>query len=137
MQLLFLACAGGAIGAGLRFLVNQAFVRAAASGAGMIDGIPVFPWSTMTVNIAGGFLMGAAFVFIHERLGGAPEWRTFLTTGILGGFTTFSAFSLDMLTLLESGGVLSPRFLFYVLGSVLLAFAALLAGHWLARAVLT
>jgi len=135
MKLLLLAASGGAVGAGARYLVNQAFVRAAA-GAGSIGGVPLFPWSTMTVNIAGGFLMGALVVLISERLGGSQEWRTFLATGILGGFTTFSAFSLDMLTLLESGGPASPRFLFYVAGSVLMAFAALLAGQWIARMVL-
>ena len=132
MRLLFLAAAGGGIGAGARYLVNQAFTVPPISA-----GVPAFPWSTMTVNIVGGFLMGVVFVLVGERLGGAPEWRIFLATGILGGFTTFSAFSLDMLTLLQEDGVFGPRFLFYVLGSVLLAFAALLVGLWLARAVLT
>ena len=135
MKLLLLAALGGAIGAGARHLVNQAFARA-ASGAGGIGGIAVFPWSTMTVNVVGAFLMGVLVVIIHERLGGSQEWRTFLTTGILGGFTTFSAFSLDMLALIESSGGASPRFIFYVAGSVLFAFAALLAGQWIARSVL-
>ena len=135
MKLLLLASAGGAIGAGARYLVNQAFVRN-LSGADVAAGMPVFPWATMTVNVVGGFLMGLLVVVIGERLGGAPEWRTFLTTGILGGFTTFSAFSLDMMTLLSHDGVLGPRFLFYVFGSVLLAFMALLAGLWFARTVL-
>lgn len=135
MPLVLLAAAGGAIGAACRFLVNQAFVRW-AEGADVIDGVPVFPWSTLTVNVAGGFLIGAFVVLIGEKLGGSPEWRTFLTTGVLGGFTTFSAFSLDMLTLMSHEGVLGPRFLFYVLGSVVLAFVALIAGMALARAVL-
>lgn len=131
MKLLLLASAGGAIGAGARYLVNQAFL-----GSPLVAGVPAFPWSTMAVNIAGGFFMGIVFVFIGERLGGAPEWRVFLATGILGGFTTFSAFSLDMLTLMTHDGAFGPRFLFYVFGSVLLAFAALLAGLWLARTVI-
>ena len=80
----------------------------------------------MTVNIAGGFLMGALFVIIHERLGGSPEWRTFLTTGILGGFTTFSAFSLDAVELFERGQF--TALLFYVVGSVVLSILALVVG---------
>jgi fluoride exporter len=134
-MLLLLAAAGGAIGAAARFLVNQAFA-ARVSSSEIIDGVPVFPWATMTVNIIGGFLMGIVIVLLQERLGGSPEWRTFLATGILGGFTTFSAFSLDMLTLMTHEGILGPRFLIYVVGSVLLAFGALLAGLTAARAVL-
>ncbi len=131
MKLLLIASAGGAIGTAARFLVNQAF-----AGPQVSSGVPVFPWSTMTVNVVGGFLMGVVFVIAGERLGGSPEWRTFLATGILGGFTTFSAFSLDMLTLVTHEGAFGPRFLVYVFGSVLLAFAALALGMWLARAVI-
>lgn len=131
MYLLLLACAGGAIGAGVRFLVNQAF-----AGPQIVDGGSVFPWATMTVNVTGGFLMGALFVTLNQRLGGSAEWRTFLATGVLGGFTTFSAFSLDMLNLFTDGG-LSFKFLGYTAGSVVLAFAALAAGMALARAVLS
>lgn len=130
MQLLFLASAGGAIGAGLRFLVNQAFAGAQTAGGQL-----AFPWATMTVNVAGGLLMGFLAVFIGERLGGSAEWRTFLATGILGGFTTFSAFSMDMLNLMTEDGI-SLRFLAYTVGSVVLAFTALMAGMTLARAVL-
>ncbi|MGL4396872.1 MAG: fluoride efflux transporter FluC [Hyphomicrobium sp.] len=132
MNLLFLACAGGALGAGARFLVNQAFAAPAVA-----RGVAVFPWPTMIVNVVGGFLMGVVVVLVNERLGGAPEWRTFLATGILGGFTTFSAFSLDMMHLMSDGGALSVRFLAYTVGSVVLAFAALLSGLCVARAVLT
>lgn len=135
MKLLLLAASGGAIGAAARYLVNQGFVRF-ASGADVVGSMPVFPWATMTVNIVGGFLMGFMFVLIGQRLGGSPEWRTFLTTGILGGFTTFSAFSLDMLTLVSHDGVVGPRFLFYVMGSVVFAFVALALGMWTARMVL-
>ena len=129
MHLLLLASLGGAIGAGLRFLVNQAF-----AGPEIVRGVSVFPWATFTVNVAGGFLMGLVFVVVNERLGGSHEWRTFLATGILGGLTTFSAYSLDMLVLTEGG--IGLRFLAYTAGSVVLAFAALTAGMWLARTVL-
>lgn len=130
MYLLLLASAGGAIGAGLRYLVNAAF-----AGPETARGALAFPWATMTVNVVGGFVMGVIVVFVAERLGGSAEWRTFLATGVLGGFTTFSAFSLDMLTLLTDGG-LGTRFFFYTIGSVVLAFAALAAGMALSRAVL-
>ncbi len=130
MKLLLLASAGGAIGAGLRFLVNQAFAGPQISGGA------AFPWATLTVNVAGGFLMGVVFVYVGERLGGSPEWRTFLATGILGGLTTFSAYSLDMMNLLTADGM-SARFLAYTLGSVVLAFAALAFGLWLTRTLLT
>lgn len=111
MKLLLLASTGGAIGAGARYLVNQAF-----AGPQIVRGALVFPWPTLTVNVLGGFLMGFLAIFITERLGASPEWRVFLTTGILGGFTTFSAYSLDMMNLYTDGG-LSLRFLAYTAGS--------------------
>ncbi len=131
MRLLLLASAGGAIGAGARYLVNRAF-----AGSEIVAGVTVFPWATLTVNVVGGFLMGIVFVLVGERLGGSPEWRAFLVTGILGGLTTFSAYSLDMLTLYTGDG-LGLRFLAYTIGSVIMAFVALMAGLWLARTVLT
>lgn len=131
MKLLLLASAGGAIGAGARYFVNQLLGIPAVAG-----GPIAFPWATLTVNCVGGFLMGVVFVLVSERLGGSQEWRVFLATGILGGFTTFSAYSLDTL-LLYSGDGLSGRLLFYVAGSVVFSFLALLAGLWLSRTLLT
>ena len=131
MHLLLLAAFGGAIGAGLRYLVNQAL-----AGPDIVGGVAVFPWPTLTVNVAGGFLMGVVFVLVNERLGGSPEWRTFLATGILGGLTTFSAYSLDMMNLFIDQGM-SLRFLAYTAGSVVVAFLALAAGLALTRIVLT
>lgn len=120
---------GGALGAGLRYLVNTAF------GPVLQAGTVSFPWATFTVNITGGFLMGLVYVIVGEKLGGSPEWRVFLATGILGGFTTFSAYSLDMLLLYTSDG-LGPRLAIYTLGSVVMAFAALVCGLWFARTLL-
>jgi fluoride exporter len=127
MKLLLLASAGGAIGAGLRFLVNQFF---AARIPETSNGVLAFPWATFSVNVVGSFLMGVVYVFVSERLEGSPEARTFLATGILGGLTTFSAFSLDMLML---SAPFSPKFIVYVVGSVALSFAALLLGIWMTR----
>ena len=85
MRLLILATVGGALGSGARHLVNIGFARAFG---------PQFPWATLTVNVVGSFLMGLLADMILRRFGGSVEMRTFLATGILGGFTTFSAFTL-------------------------------------------
>jgi fluoride exporter len=130
MKLLLLASAGGAIGAGLRHLVNQGFDAYAMIGVSR--GGTMFPWATLSVNVIGSFFMGVVFVLVNERLGGSPEARTFLATGILGGLTTFSAFSLDILMLMD-GSAFAPKAVAYVVGSVALSFAALLAGIWITR----
>ncbi len=110
---------GGALGSSARFLVNI--------GAGRMLGFG-FPWGTLIVNIAGSFIMGMLMVFLLER--GARSVPFFMS-GILGGFTTFSAFSLDAVTLYQRGqaGLAGA----YVVGSVVLALAALASGMALAR----
>ena len=86
--------AGGAIGAGLRHLVNIGAIRLLGIG---------FPWGTLTVNIAGSFLMGLLIEALALRYSGSLELRAFLATGLLGGLTTFSAFSLDFAIQLQRG----------------------------------
>jgi fluoride exporter len=125
MRLLLLATVGGAIGAGARHLVNVGFVRWLG---------PNFPWSTMVIDIVGSALMGVVVTLIALRFGGSPELRTFLATGILGGFTTFSAFSLDAYNLLTRGDTLAAAL--YVIASVALSIAGLVVGLTLARQVL-
>ena len=95
MKLLVLVSAGGAIGAALRFLTYQAFAGHAVARSRR----PIFPWATLAVNVVGSFLMGLAMVTILERFDGSAELRAFIMAGILGGFTTFSAFSLDAVDL--------------------------------------
>jgi fluoride exporter len=124
MRLLILATLGGAIGSGARHLVNISLTRALG---------PAFPWATLTVNVVGSFLMGFLIDMIMRRFGGSPEMRTFLATGILGGFTTFSAFSLDISTLLARDEILTA--LIYVLASVAISLLALYAGLALSRAL--
>jgi fluoride exporter len=127
MKLLLLASAGGALGAGARFLISQAFASPA-----LVRGVTVFPWPTFAINVAGSFLMGLAVVIIAERFGNDPETRTFFMTGILGGFTTFSAFSLEAFDLFVSR---TPRAAAaYVIGSVVVSIGGLIAGMWIARA---
>ena len=117
---------GGGIGAGSRHLVNLAALRLFGSG---------FPLGTLAVNVVGGFLMGVLAGYFALRYSGESGQgvRLFLATGILGGFTTFSAFSLDALLLWERG-VFGLAAL-YVVGSVVLSIGALVAGLSLVRAL--
>lgn len=113
---------GGAIGASGRYVVNVTATRVVGYS---------YPAGTMIVNVLGSFLMGALFVFLAKKGGNA--WAPFLMTGVLGGFTTFSAFSLDTLTLFERGQVATAAG--YVVLSVGLSLGALVLGVFAARAV--
>lgn len=125
MNHLALVALGGAIGAGCRHLVNIGSLRLFG---------PTYPVGTLTVNVVGGLLMGLlAGCFALRYSGGGQELRLFLATGILGGFTTFSAFSLDALLLWERGDVVAA--VVYVLLSVVLSIGALAAGLFIMRAV--
>lgn len=119
MRLLLLASAGGAIGAGLRYLVNVGFAD---------RGMASFPWGTLTVNVIGSFLMGIIAAFVFARADLSPELRTFVGTGILGGFTTFSAFSFDTMQLWSTRSPLEA--LGYVLATVILSIGALAVAMW-------
>lgn len=123
MRLFLLAAGGGAIGASARYLVNV--TCAACFGA-------AFPWSTFIVNVVGSFAMG---VVMAALAGGSTEWRTFLATGILGGFTTFSAFSFEAWTLIERQQ--TALAFAYIAGSVVLSIGGLLAGLSATRAMLS
>ncbi|MEM1371090.1 MAG: fluoride efflux transporter CrcB [Pseudomonadota bacterium] len=127
MNLALIAAAGGALGAAARYLVSVAAVRMAGPGA-------VFPWGTLTVNIVGSFLMGVVVHWLAVRAGGGSELRTFLATGILGGFTTFSAFSLDVVSLIERKETALAAL--YVFGSVGLSIGALFLGLLVARQII-
>jgi len=104
--------AGGALGASARYVVNVTTGRLLGTG---------FPWATLIVNVVGSFLMGLLVVALAEKFGN--RYAAFLMTGCLGGFTTFSAFSLDTLTLYERGQ--TGLALLYVAASVLLSLAAI------------
>ncbi len=125
MRLLLLVCVGGAIGAGARHLVNGIF-----ASRGLID----FPWATLTINVLGCFLMGVMIEMLALRYQGSLELRSFLATGVLGGFTTFSAFSLEFATLFERGETFAA--FAYVAASVLMTLVAVFAGLAATRAVL-
>ena len=90
-----------------------------------------FPYGTLAVNVIGGFLMGLFIELLARRFEGSPELRLFIAIGILGGFTTFSSFSLDVAVLWERGELAIA--LSYMLASVILSIGALFLGLWLAR----
>ena len=113
---------GGAIGASLRYAANIGAMRLFGPG---------FPAATLFVNILGSFLMGVLVVTLAKK--GGTHLAPLLMTGILGGFTTFSAFSLDAFTLFERGE--STTALLYIAASVILSLAALAAGILLTRGV--
>ncbi|MBM1222063.1 fluoride efflux transporter CrcB [Ponticoccus sp. SC2-23] len=115
---------GGAIGASVRYLTNVGAMRLIGPG---------FPWGTAVVNVVGSFLMGVLVVVLAERFGN--RLAPFLMTGVLGGFTTFSAFSLDAVTMWERGQTAVAGL--YVIGSVTLSILALVAGLALARSLLS
>ena len=123
MIMVFLQVAlGGAIGAVLRFGIGLAVLRLAGPG---------FPLGVLVVNIVGSFLMGAFVVWSFHR--GMAHLNPFVMTGVLGGFTTFSAFSLEAFTLYERGELAAAGL--YVALSVAGSVAALVLGILLARAV--
>jgi fluoride exporter len=124
MTHILLVAAGGAVGSVLRYLVGLWTLRSFG---------PAFPWGTLTVNITGSFLIGVLAEAIARKFGASVEMRVFLITGILGGYTTFSAFSLDAMTLLERGEPVTA--LIYVASSVLLSALAVFAGLALMRAM--
>lgn len=121
-SLLFVVAVGGAVGAVLRFMVTSAVPRWLGHG---------FPWGTMVVNVVGSLLMGLLIDILARRWSAPAEARVFLVTGVLGAFTTFSTFSLDIVTLYERGALgLAAA---YTLGSVTLGVAALFIGLWMGR----
>ncbi|HEX2256374.1 MAG TPA: fluoride efflux transporter CrcB [Afifellaceae bacterium] len=125
MTHLLLVAAGGAIGAALRHLVGLGALRLFGAG---------FPVGTLTVNVAGSFAMGLLIGWLALRAaGGGQNLRLFLATGVLGGFTTFSAFSAETVLLWERGA--AGAALGYVAASVVASIAALVAGLAIVRAV--
>jgi CrcB protein len=122
---LMLVCLGGAIGAGMRHLTVTAAGRALGTA---------FPWGTLAVNVAGSFAMGLLVEALARKFSVSNEIRLLLAPGMLGGFTTFSAFSLDVAVLWERGA--QSAALAYVLASVAGSILALFVGLWLARSIL-
>lgn len=116
--------AGGAIGSVLRHLAGK--------GAVILLGA-AFPYGTLTVNVVGSFVMGMLVAGFAHLGNPSQEMRAFLTVGLLGGFTTFSSFSLDVVSLYERGEVGAA--VLYVALSLILSLAAIFAGLFLVRSI--
>ncbi len=116
--------AGGAIGAASRYMVTVLATRTLGHE---------FPWGTVIVNVLGSFAMGALITFLALKWSASQEMRAFLTTGVLGGFTTLSAFSLDFAVLYERKHPFVAAA--YGLGTVGLSLIAIFAGMALMRAI--
>jgi fluoride exporter len=108
---------GGGLGAALRHGINLGVARWLGTG---------FPFSTLIINVTGSLVMGLVAGYFAFKGDASHHWRLFFTTGILGGYTTFSAFSLDAALLYERGEISMAAI--YVLGSVVLSIAGLFAG---------
>lgn len=113
---------GGAIGSVARYGVNI--------GTAHIWGID-YPWGTIIVNIVGSFLMGILIAKFAQMDHQSNVFKSFLATGVLGGFTTFSAFSLDFVTLWERAEFLQA--LVYLFISIMVSIGALFVGLWIIR----
>lgn len=113
---------GGALGSALRYLVGTFVSRWLGPG---------FPYGTLVVNIVGSLLIGVVYVVLVERLSLGVLWRLGLISGVLGGFTTFSAFSFETVALFEEEAYAKAAF--YVAASVILCLVATWIGIVLAR----
>lgn len=126
MKTLVFVALGGAVGASCRYGVG---VLAAPFGSGH------FPWGTFSVNVVGSFVLGVLVAMMTFSWSPSHEMRAFIVVGVLGGFTTFSAFSLEVILLIERDRLALAAI--YLLGTVALSVAGLFAGLRLTRMVLT
>jgi CrcB protein len=117
---------GAGIGGALRQFINVTALTWLGAG---------FPTATLIVNVTGSTVMGCLAGYFAFRGGGLDAWRLFLTTGILGGFTTFSTFSLDLVSLYERGSPMLAAA--YLLSSLFLSVAGLFGGLMLMRGALS
>jgi len=113
---------GGGLGSALRYGVNIAVSRLLGT---------TFPYGILAINVTGSFVMGLVVAYFAFKGEASQPWRLFLTTGILGGYTTFSAFSLDVAVLYERGDVGLAAL--YVIASVAISILGLFAGLALVR----
>jgi CrcB protein len=123
MMIWFCVASGGAIGSVLRFAMMSIIGRS--------SGFSSFPYGTVCVNVCGSLLMGVLVGWLSKTLPHTTELRAFLAVGVLGGFTTFSAFSLDTVSLLEQGAPLQA--VLYAVASVICSVLALFLGLVLLR----
>ncbi len=116
MKQILAIAAGGALGSVLRFWIS-----------GWVSGIlgRGFPYGTLVVNVSGSLLMGFIYVLLVDKFNASAEWRAVLLIGLLGGFTTFSSFSMETFNLLEAGEIVKAFM------NVMLSVVVCLAATWL------
>jgi len=124
LRTIFIVGAGGFIGSVMRYLVQLWVERGMSS---------TFPWGTFVANIAGSFIIGMVFALAQKGNLMNAEWRLFLAVGICGGFTTFSSFAYNNLTMLKDG--LYGQFIWNVGGSLVLGLLAVYIGMLAIRAI--
>lgn len=113
---------GGFLGANARYFIGRAIVERSGSA---------FPWGTLFVNLTGAFLIGVIAQLLLLREGDSPAWRLLLVVGVLGGYTTFSSYALEIVALLQSDRMI--RALVYLVASNVLGIALCLLGVTLVR----
>lgn len=119
---LFWVGIGGFLGANVRYFIGRAIVERTGS---------VFPWGTLFINLTGAFLIGVIAQLLLLREGDSPAWRLLLVVGVLGGYTTFSSYALEIVALLQSDQMM--RALAYLVASNVLGIALCLLGVTLVR----
>ncbi len=122
MKMILAVATGGALGATGRFLVGKMMFRLMGPG---------FPWGTFTVNILGSFIIGVVVTLLASRYNLSHHWQGFLVIGVLGGFTTFSAFSMEVGLMLERDEITQAAL--YAMGSLFFGVAALFMGLYAGR----
>ena len=126
MKVLLAVAIGGAIGAIARFQLSQLFIKRFSGD---------FIYNIMVANIVGCFLMGVCYEFMTLKMNVGLEWRAFFLVGVLGSFTTFSSFALDVFILVERGNFLNAGM--YILSSVLFSIFGLFVGIYIMRTIIT
>ena len=126
MKVLLAVAIGGAIGAIARFQLSQSFIKSFSGD---------FIYNIMVANIVGCFLMGVCYEFMNLKMNVGVEWRAFFMVGILGAFTTFSSFALDVFILVERGNFLNASM--YILSSVVFSILGLFIGIYIMRTIIT
>ena len=126
MKVLLAVAIGGAIGAIARFQLSQLFIKSFSGD---------FIYNIMVANIVGCFLIGVCYGFMNLKMNVGAEWRAFFMVGVLGAFTTFSSFALDVFILVERGNFLNASV--YILSSVVFSIVGLFVGIYIMRTIIT